>query len=223
MQLKESEIIGFVRTRMAELSAESSDMLLDEVDDRNLEATIISLIGESLSYVHQKAAVNLLEGEIYDEQTPGITAELNADGSVDIRFTEKEVLRLVSFRMADSTVTLTEEVSEDSPQARMQSNEFARGTYDDPVLVRMADSADYKPHYVYYSVKDTDSPSDIQFSVSCFPVPARVSDENGVYSWYISAKLKEAVLNQVTGMTLRSYKDEGSAAPFLARCAEFLQ
>lgn len=223
LHLLESEIIGFVRTRLAELSAEVSDMFLDETDDRNLDATIIGVVEESVSYVHQKAASNMLEGERVDETSEGVTAIADESGAVDIRLGEREVLRLVSFKMAGSPIVLTEVVDEDSPKGRMQLNEYAKGTPDEPVLVLMADSADYKPHYVYYSVGDTGADADIQFSATYFPVPARKEEENGVYSWLVSHKLREAVLNQVTGMTLRCYKDEVDAAPFFARCMEYLQ
>lgn len=224
MYLKESEITGFVRTRLDELSAEHSDMFLDEVDDRNLDATIISLVEESLSYVHQKAAPNLLEGIKVTEESEGVTAKTDSEtGSVDISLGDRKVLRLVSFRSDDSPIVLTEVVDEDSPKGRMQLNEFARGTYDDPVLVLMADTADFKPHYVYYSLKDTGPGSNTRFSLSYYPVPELKTDDNGENSWFISARLKEAVLNQITGMTLRSYKDETNASLFFARCAEYLQ
>lgn len=226
MQLKESEIIEFVRTRLAEISAESSEMFLDEIDDRNLDTMIRNVVEESIVYVHQKCAPNMLEGETVNynnEHMTGIEVRPLENGSVDIDMNGIRVLRLVSFKMADSPVLLTGYVDEDSPEGRRQLNEYACGTYDDPVLVLMADSSEYHPHYVYYSLKGIGLSPNIQFSLTYYPVPMRKEDADGGYSWRISAKLKEAVLNHVVGMTLRVYKEEERSQVFFARSAEYLQ
>lgn len=229
--LFENDIRLFVRARLAELSSEGSDMFFDENDDRNLDEIVLNLIGESVTYCHLKAPVTMIEGEELTEESEGMLDCVSIKDSVldvDLRkLPDVNVLRLASFQSKDSDIVVTIPVEEDSPMGRMQLNEYIRGVYDAPVLVHMHDSENYHPHYRYYTVKIATNVI-AQFSLRYFAVPERKAEMvDGIptqnYYWDVSSKLTEAVLNHITGMTLRTYNVEDKAQIFLARAVEYMQ
>lgn len=212
MNLYTSEAIAFVRTRLDEISQTSSDMILDSVDDRNLERTVEELLPDVIEEVHLASPASLLEGSILAEDSGTFSVGLS-DGIIDVDFRNPsgagmDVLRLVWFKCVDGILTSTV-FAEDSPEGRIQLNKYIQGQPDEPVIVRQANSQDYRPHFKYYTTKRT-SPD---FEISVFPVPVKMTDANGDY-FFISAQLKALTLNRLTSKVLIAYGEAQKAQAF---------
>lgn len=157
MKLTIGEAREFVRARLDELAAQESDMLLNAIDDRNLDKTIDTLIEDAITYIHLAAPASMMEGPILTESDfPMGTLEIDKrvlDIDTALAQTEDEILRLISFQCGDSEIKLTSAFYEDTTEARMQLNRHIQGQPDSPVLVRMDDSPNYKPHFKYYTTE----------------------------------------------------------------------
>lgn len=222
MNLSISEAKLFVKARMDELAQTNSDMLVDANDERNLGLTIEKLLPEAIVAVHLSAPASLLEGPIIDQDSTGIVTSLN-NRVISIDFgaeaiTDKiNLLRLISFKCGDG-IAISEEFPEDSPQGRMQQNEYVKGQPDEPVLIRKAGSSNYHPHYLYYST-DLGS-TDLGFSLEYYPLPIPTFDNtSGETVFFISPSLKHNILNHLTAMVLATYGMNDKAKYFFERAA----
>jgi len=215
----------YVRSRIDELPIDSV-MLSQSVDDANMNSMIDKNIEEAIRYIHLTAPAVLMEGlELTQADTSsdgsGSTVKANRTDSVlDIDFSTGtiDVLRVVSFKAGDSSILLTETFAEDSAKAHMQSNSYAKGIPEDPALIMMADSKDYRPHLRYYTTEGN------SFSLIYFPNPSLTSATNPLDSYYyISAKLQDAVLEYLTSMVLTAYKEVEFANVFITRAQAYLR
>lgn len=213
MKLYLTDAQKFVRSRLDEISQTDSDMMLSTVDDRNLNKTVEECIEEAIRYIHLNAPVQMLEPTYSLKNEDGETASEDKvyvyeieDGVVTVSVREMDLLRLVYFKAGDSNITITRTVPEDSPEGRMQLNEYVRGRSDSPILVLLQGSDTYRPTYKYYSTTATDS---FPFSCGVYEVPESKTDETGDY-YEISTRLELAVLNQLTAMVLQSYGSQAS-------------
>lgn len=222
MNLTISEAKLFVRARMDELAQTNSDMLVDADDDRNLGLTIEKLLPEAIAAVHLSAPASLLEGPVIHKDNAGIVTSV-ADRVVSIDFGDDSItnkinlLRLISFKCGDG-IAISEEFPENSPQGRMQLNPYVKGQPDEPVLIRKADSRNYRPHYLYYST-DMDA-SELTFTLEYIPLPVPSFDNsNGETVYFISPSLKHNILNHLTAMVLTTYGQNDKAKYFFDRAA----
>lgn len=217
MNLYISEAIAFVRARLDEIAQSDSDMVVDTVDDRNFNTTVEKLLPEAIEDAHLAAPASLLEGFVFpQESTPAPFTKSLTDGVIDVDFRTPEsgndgfdVLRLVWFKCADGILTSTT-FAEDSPEGRIQLNKYIQGQPDEPVVVRQADSADFRPHYKYYTTKQESA----NFKLSVFPVPVKKTDTTGGY-FFVSAQLKTITLNRLTAKVLITYGDAQRAQAFM--------
>ena len=219
MNLYISEAIEFVRTRLDELAASSSDMVVDTVDDRNLNNTVEKLLPEAVEEVHLAAPASLLEGFKFTEGASVFRVSLS-NGVIDVDFRNPrqdadgfDVLRLAYFKCADG-ITTSAVYPEDSPEGRIQLNKYIQGQPDEPVVVRQADSTDYRPHLKYYTTKLNSA----DFEVSVFPVPVKKTDSAGDY-FFISAQLKTPTLNRLTAKVLIAYGEVQKAQVYAGQAS----
>lgn len=188
MNLTIGEAKEFVRARLDELSVETSDMLLNNIDDQNLDNSIEKLIEDAITYVHLAAPAVLMEGLILSEssfQPSGISVRyrmLEIDTAALTPEADTDILRLVSFQCGDSDIKLTTAFHEDTPQAHMQLNEYIQGQPDSPVLVQMDDSPNFRPHFKYYTTNMTHDEGDdnLHFVLRFFPRPRRLMAEGAI-------------------------------------------
>lgn len=170
MNLYISEAIQFVRSRLDELSIQESELLVNTVDNLNLDETIVSLLEEAVSYVHQTAPASLMEGPtLTQDDLQGSWSVNNGIIDINLEGAKEDALRLISFKAGDSDVKLTTTVYEDSPIGRMQHNRYVQGQPDNPVLVMLDDSPNYRPHLKYYTTDLTEK--DMSFVLRYFPLP----------------------------------------------------
>ena len=214
MNLYISEAVAFVRARLDEIAQSDSDMVGDTVDDRNLDSTVEKLLPDAIEDVHLVAPASLLEGHVFSSGgTVPFSHAQAQDGVIDVDFRDQDpgfdVLRLVWFKCSDGILTSTT-FPEDSPEGRIQLNKYIQGQPDEPVIVRQADSTDFRPHYKYYTTKETEA----SFGISVFPVPKKETDTTGKY-FFVSAQLKTTTLNRLTAKVLIAYGDTQRAQAFM--------
>jgi hypothetical protein len=193
-------------------SLEGSTMLgTDELDTKKL---VDGYIVEAALKSHKDAPSYLLDGET---QESDYKAEIQTDLSVKVTM-QTESARLVSFKASDSPVVVTDYAPEESPIGRMQNNKYVRGTYDDPrLIVKKVWTADKKPEYVYYSVKEK-TETGPTFTLEHIPYPQIV---NG--SVEISDKMEYAVLNLLVSMVLDALSLHDKATLYRNKYQEYLQ
>lgn len=212
-----SEAIAFVRARLDEIARSDSDMAVEAQDDRNLERTVSGLLPEAVEEVHLAAPASLLEGDKFGPASSMFGVGLTS-GVIDIDFRNPEagnpgfdVLRLVYFKCEDGILTSTV-FAEDSPEGRIQLNKYIQGQPDEPVIVRQADSEDWRPHFKYYTTK-LENPD---FEISVFPVPVVASDDTGEYI-FVSAQLKTMTLDRLTQKVLLAYGEAQRAQAYAGK------
>ena len=191
-------------------NASEEGLLIDEESD-TLKLTR-GFLAEAIVKSHREAPSHLLDGKI------GVAGE---DYEVDIKDNIANInmlqtsARLVSLKSSDSTVVVSDYVTEDSPIGRAQNNKYVRGTYDDPRLIIKRAIADVrKPEYLYYSV----NASDATFSLEYIPYP-----EDGAETHNIAEKLEYAVLNLLASMVLDALTLPDKANIYKAKYQEYLQ
>ena len=218
MNLSVSSAIEFVRASIDELSQQETDMLVSDLDDRNLDMTVEKLLPAAIEFVHAAAPAELMEGILLNMSMIRNFVTLE-NRVIDINFAESEsikVLRLTAFKAGDSDIVLSQAFYEDSPQARMQSDPYVQGQPDQPVIVLMADSQHYRPHYRYYTT-DLDEAS---FMMRYFPAPELVTEDSEEF-YFISAKLQRPTLNYLVHLVLLAYKEAQLAEIYKQKAIEY--
>lgn len=226
MELALNDAIRQVRTRLDELSAEETDMMLSSADDRNLETTIEELMPEAIKSVHLSAPLSLLRGITIDNKEhtlEGIVIKQDAaDRSVlvlDFRGTSAEILRLISANIMNNKVTVFEAYSEDSILGKMQQNKYLRGTPTHPFIIETSESEGYSPVYRYYSLPTNNNLEDITYKLTYFPAPEKSADNK----YFISDKLYLSVVNYLTGLVLQTYEKTELAQIYFTRATDAMQ
>jgi len=219
MSLSISSAIEFVRASIDELAQHSGDMLVSELDDRNLELTVEKLLPSAIEFIHLHAPVELMEGLLLNASM--LTSFVKVENRViDINFAESEVLkilRLTAFKAEDSDIVLSNAYYEDSPQARMQTEPWTQGQPDEPVIVLMADSVQYKPHYRYY----TTDLAEAKFMMRYFPAAEPMDALDG--DFFVSSKLSGSVLNYLVSLVLLAYKEAQLADIYKQKALEYFK
>ena len=122
------EIVDLVRIKYDEIGLNESEMIKDS-DDSDIDTVIKSCIGDAYRIAVNAADTSMLEGK----QLEG--AELEIDGNLvghvmlPEDFLRGVTARLDSWQSASSLI-----INEDTTEYRMQSDPYACGTYQHPVI-----------------------------------------------------------------------------------------
>lgn len=224
MKLYLSNAIEFVRARMDELSYNNDDMIVPADDDRNFDNTVEKMLPEAAEFVYRAAPASLLEPQeeiavpAPGTQTAGIlSSELRQDGSIAVTIDlDGGFLRLVSFKADDSEIHVSDIVPFDSQKARMQTNPYTRGTYDDPVVVER--KTPRRLHLAYYSVRSRENAPGFTIEKINKPSYSQGSDGKSIFC---PDFLSLAVLNRLTGMMLETYGSAQQAQAFYQKSATY--
>lgn len=202
----------FVRKNLDEQYLDIVEMYTTEDSDNEaLDDIILRSMAEAVRDVHLAAPAAVLDGK---QAAAGVDYEVRPGGEVAML---TDVLRLVSFRAADSPIVVCGAVEEDSPEGRMQLSPHTRGTYDDPVLVlTRASAGSLRPVWRYYSLREGASPQegDPVAELTYVPPPVYLSD-----TYEISSTLEYHVLNYLTGLVLQVLGETERAGVFFQRSA----
>ena len=143
-----SDAVSIVRKNLDEQEINASAMYdtgsPDTTDNDALDSIIKKTLPDAVNFVHGEAPLALLEGVA---GTP--TSASFSNNVLTFSMTTAQILRLVAFQAVDSSVVIGEWTPEYSPEGRKQLNQYVRGTYDDPVLVKVQG----KQQFRYYTVK----------------------------------------------------------------------
>lgn len=219
-----ADAIQIVRKNLDEVGLNDSQMFGENTDNAQLDSVITDTLPEAINSINRNAPVELLEGltETFTERQEGETAQTsvlqinNQVGTFTI--SDGDVLRLLFCKASDSEIVVSA-IEEMSAIGRQQANQYVRGTFDKPVLVRtQADHNTFK----YYSFKDdTTTP---QINATYIPVcylegsTLYVSGtETQAEGYYVSPLVKDSVLNQLTAMVLSIYGETDRAGLFQSR------
>ena len=211
-----TDAVAAVRKNMDEQEINASALYVsgspDTTDNDSLDSIIKKTLPEAINAVHRDAEHVLLEG--VDATVSGVTISNN---TVSFSVAEK-VLRLVSFKAVDSSVIVGDYTPEFSAEGRKQFNEYIRGTFDDPVLVKV----EGKSMFRYYTIKDATASTYAETPAStiseCKIVP-EVTYAAAAVSYNVSTLLRETALLHLTGMVLSIYGETDKAKYFFDKAS----
>lgn len=215
-----SEAIAFVRAAIDELQPNGSIFeTTSDSDSQDLDLIIRSNILQAVANVHNSAPLYILGKDAANALSENITGEAK---TLSIPF-PSGILRLVALKAVDSAITVTELMPEDSEEAAKQDDPYVCGTYQRPVAVLRYFSDG--PKVQYYSLRDTlqsgVQPQSKVGKALYIPMPV-FAGSGDTESVQINKYLENAILNQLTGLVLLSYKDD-SAQNFLTLSKEQMQ
>lgn len=234
VNLSTSDARILVRKNLDEQDPNGSVMYADENgsssdygDNESLDKIIARNLPEAINAIHKTAPVWLLEGvaltlldiaTVTEDQTTTSLIDISTDGILS--FTMKDTtdyLRLVSFRAADSLVTVTDVIPEASPEGRKQLNQYIRGRHDRPRLGQLQ-GRHTGPSFKYYTVT---TPAD--YSSNPFTAIAQMEYlKEQFYSaptelvpdpaYPISRRLRQNIVDYLTAMVMDTFGDQRSQA-----------
>ena len=200
-----SDAVALVRKNMDEQEINASALYVsgspDTADNDSLDNIIKKTLPEAINAVHINADHALLEG--IDASLTGVTISNNV-----VTFTAgAPMLRLVAFQAVDSPVVIGDWTPEYSPTGRKQLNPYIRGTYDDPVLVKLEGRDQFKYYTILAATATSYAESPAGTISICKYVPQH-SYSAGAASYTVSSLLKDKAISTLTGMVLSIYGDE---------------
>lgn len=122
------QIISKVRTKLDEIAVNESEMIGTEEDNANLNMVIQSCVPEAYRFISLNAHPNMLEGKQY--ASGALTIGKDLVGKIGL---PGDFLRLLSVRLSSWISSCSVFVDEDSPEYRMQSNQWVSGNKYKPV------------------------------------------------------------------------------------------
>ena len=205
--------VDLVRKNLDEQEINASQLYVsgspDTADNDSLDQIIKKTLPEAINAVHRSADARLLEGE--SATITGVTIANNV-----LSFTSSQPLRLVAFQAVDSPVVLGEWVEEYSAEGRKQNDPYVRGTYDDPVLVKLQGARSFR-YYSLLPATATSYASNQAGAISkCIIVPEQIYDVSAV-SYRVSTLLRETAILHLTGMVLSIYGETDKANYFFTK------
>lgn len=203
--------IAAVRKNLDEVGYNESIMYTDESgDNTSLDYIVGAALPEAFNEVHLRCPLALIDAADLKSKASYSFKSTTEKTVIKISFANTDVLRLTEVLAADSSITVNsdDEVAASSPKGRMQANEYMRGAYDDPVLVRI-DSR----NWYYYSTATTPTSA----SAALFTNIKGVEMAKASSAITVSPQLYETVLDYLTGLVLRIYGEEQKAQAFFER------
>jgi len=132
MSLTVGTIVKRVRSAIDEVMQNDSDFLRESNDELNLEKIIIDKIGYALQYVLENAPLEKLDDSIRKTMS-GAPSGSGEDSMVKVQLPD-DLLRILDARLS-SWSRFPTPLSDQSAVALMQTDEYARGTWDRPVNI----------------------------------------------------------------------------------------
>lgn len=204
---------NYVKKVLDELDSSEDTGMLFSHDDLNLRKLVEGFIVEAVIGIHSKAKSYWVDG-VKAKQDEDYNIEVSGD-VVEIKML-KPTLRIVSVKMGDSDKVVTELLTEDSPEGRMQLNPFIKGRYDSPKVVLQKEwSADHLPIIRYYSLRIEDEVPPM--SMEYIPYPE-------IYEQFvlISARLEQPTLDMLVSLILESYSEHEKAEIYKQKAQEYI-
>lgn len=209
-----SEAVALVRKNLDEQEINASALYVsgspDATDNDSLDNIIKKTLPEAINAVHRDADAQLLEG-LTATPTGASISETILSFSI-----APAILRLVAFQAVDSPVVLGDWVPEYSAEGRKQLNVYVRGTYDDPVLVKLQGAQTFR-YYTLKAATATTYAGSPASAVSKFIYIPEQTYAAGTASYSVATLLRDPAILHLTGMVLSIYGENEKAQYFFEK------
>lgn len=187
------EIINKVRTKYDEIALNESNMMDTTNDDLNFNTVIKSCIGDAYRFVVYNADLSMLEGKQLTDSK--LEIDENLIGRIKL---PDDFLRGLTFRLSSWQSSSRDIITEESPEYRMQSDPYACGTYQNPIvaIVHTASGREIE----FYKAKSTE---DKLKSFLYMP-----SLNEGSEYVEIPDQVLEAFIYYVAGLTATTFRED---------------
>lgn len=130
-----SQIIESVRIKYDEIGLNESEMITPDEDSRNFDTIVKSNISAAFDFVINGAELSMLEGK--SAENLEVTIDENLVGHIDL---PTDFLRVITLKLSSWHSSPSKIITEDSPEYRMQSDPYACGTFQQPVIALIHNS-----------------------------------------------------------------------------------
>lgn len=205
MSLTVSEIVTRVRSAIDELSLRGTDFANLNSDEQNLDKIIIDKIPYGLLFVLENAATDKFDTSTLQSGVGSGTGAGSFTLGSDLVGRLKlpaNLLRIIEARLSSWTYFPIPEL-DSSQVALMQSDDYAKGSWDRPVNIFTYEGAD---RYLYmYCGKSGDT---LKFTWIAKPDLTNVDYEHPTTSVAIPDKLEAALIYQIAGLTMLAFRED---------------
>lgn len=228
--LSTATAITLVRKNLDEAGLNESVMYTDENNDNlSLDDIIKKDLPEAINAIHKIAPIGLLEGVEYSfssaSKPEGENIVIASDGVMTFSPSKSsDFLRLVAFKAVDSPIVVTDAIPEASPEGRKQLNQYIRGRYDRPRIVRMQGNLT-PPQFKYYTLKQStvSSTNRAKDAVALFSFVREQFYSPSATGYDISRLLRQNIIDWLTGMVLETYSEQAAQQAFYAKAQAFAE
>lgn len=185
------QVVDAVRIKYDEIALNESEMV-GTTDDSDLDTIIKSCISDAYRFVINNADLSMLEGQ-------NLSASLSIDNNLVGHVTlPSNFLRGITARLSSWQSSSDEIITENTPEYRMQSDPYACGTYQHPVVALVHKSSGRELEF--FKAK---SPTDTLKSLVY--VPSWDTDSESVS---IPDQLSESFIYYVAGLTAVTLRED---------------
>ena len=205
MEIEIDEIVTRVRSAIDEVVQNDSEFQEAMTDEEDLSGVIIDKIPYALTYILENAPEDKLGYDDIDSLTPAETSGVTIAAGKPVKVKlPADVIRVLSARLSSWSQSPVP-VSERSQEYLMQQDDYARGSWDRPVI---AITYQNKDRYLeLYSAKANDDT--ILASIIRKPTIDDTTTDIDVPS-----RLEGAFIYQIAGLTMVAFREEVSARLF---------
>ena len=198
--VKITDIITDVKLALDE-NESTSNVLLADTDQLQMDALIRSKIVDAVRYIHQAAPISMLEGTSPNPlPTPGQVTG-GQDGACTVALPD-DFMRLVIFQMSDWKRPVVTPIADTDPLYAMQGSDYVgiRGGVKKPVAV-LTTSLGGKKMLEAYSSEGTVA------KLVYLPIPS-IAGTSPNETIAICTQLYQPVIYHCAGLVAMTYKDE---------------
>ena len=207
MSLTVGTIVKQVRSAIDEVMQNDSDFLRESNDELNLEKIIISKIGYALQYVLENAPLEKLDDSIRKTMT-GAPSGSSEDSMVKVQLPD-DLLRILDARLS-SWSRFPTPLSDQSQVALMQTDEYARGTWDRPVNILGYENG--KRYLYMYSAKSAGDTANITYVPR--PTLESYGEDDLTKQVSVPTQLEASLIYQIAALTMVAFREEVAASLF---------
>lgn len=197
-----SELVTRVRAAIDELMVNDSGFLSQSSDELNLDSIIKNSIGYALQHIYEHAPLDKLSGKI--STLSSVT--INSTTLVGTVTLPDNLLRIVEARLSSWTQFPKPE-SDTSQVYLMQSDPYAKGSYDRPVNILTYDGSGNRILEMYCAQSTSDT---LRFAYIAKPAQGTLDSD----TVNVPTQLEAALVYQVAGLAMVSFREDISGSLF---------
>ena len=201
MAITVAEIVRRVKSAIDELTQEGTDFSDLTNDVANMTQIIVDKIGYGLTFILENAPLDKLDSSMFEQTSPAGSI-VSGTGAEKAQVSD-DVIRVVSARLSSWP--------ESSQVALMQSDEYAKGSWDRPVSVLTFENNN---RYLYMYSPKTNNVETCYMTVVKKPDVSGISVSNLSASVNVPSRLEAALVYQVAGLTMLAYREDVAQSLF---------